>query len=129
MSDLKITHSGIEQTQTSQGPILSGAALGQQGAMFLDAVGAIEPPTNRVFVAIQLLEDCTFNSTDGLVAETTNRCFNTNSAAHNAITATASQGKGGKQVDVNNVFPAGMTLYGRWTKLTLAGGACIAYFG
>ena len=131
MSDLKITHAGTEQTLTSQGPVRPGAALGQSGSIFVDGIGAIAPPDGMVFVAITMVEDCTFNATDGLKAEDENKWFNTNAAAHNesAGSETSLQGSGGVELDAGNTFSAGMTIYGRWTDILLTGGSCIAYLG
>ena len=131
MSDLKITHAGTEQTLTSQGPIRPGASLGQSGSMFIDTTGAIAPPDGMVFVAITMVEDCNFNSTNGLVAEDENKWFNSDAAAHNesAASETSLQGSGGVELDDGNVFPAGMTIYGRYIDIKLAGGSCIAYLG
>jgi hypothetical protein len=131
MSDLKITHAGTEQTLTSQGPIRPGAALGQSGSIFLDTATAIAPPDGMVFVAITMVEDCTFHATNGLVAEDANKWFNTDAAAHDesAASETSLQGSGGVEVDASNIFPAGMTIYGRYTDIKLTGGSCIAYLG
>ena len=131
MSDLKITHAGTEQTLTSQGPIRPGASLGQSGSMFIDTTAAIAPPDGMVFVAITMVEDCNFNSTNGLVAEDENKWFNSDAAAHNesAASETSLQGSGGVELDDGNVFPAGMTIYGRYIDIKLAGGSCIAYLG
>tara|TARA_Y100001973_G_C5184654_1_gene327026 strand:+ start:965 stop:1360 length:396 start_codon:yes stop_codon:yes gene_type:complete len=131
MSDLKITHAGTEQTLTSQGPIRPEASLGQSGSMFIDTTAAIAPPDGMVFVAITMVEDCSFNSTNGLVAEDENKWFNSDAAAHNesAASETSLQGSGGVELDDGNVFPAGMTIYGRYIDIKLANGSCIAYLG
>ena len=76
-----------------------------------------------VFVAITFLEDSTFatgNST-GLVSEDNTLYINSESGS------TAIDTNGGSQTDVT--FPKGITIYGRWTKLDLATGSCIAYIG
>ena len=39
------------------------------------------------------------------------------------------QGFGGDTIDVSNVFPKGITIYGRWTRIDLASGSGIAYLG
>ena len=132
MSDLKITHAGTEQTLTSQGPARPGAALGQAGSIFLDTATAIAPPDGTVFVAITMLEDCTFHASGGLIAEDENKFANTAAAAHNesAASETSLQGSGGIQVDASNTFPAGVTIYGRWTGIKLAAtSSLIAYLG
>ena len=96
-----------------------------------DTTAAIAPPDGMVFVAITMVEDCNFNSTNGLVAEDENKWFNSDAAAHNesAASETSLQGSGGVELDDGNVFPAGMTIYGRYIDIKLAGGSCIAYLG
>lgn len=105
--------------------------FGQVGSIFLDASGASSPPTGLVFVAITFLEDTTFDSSGGLVAEDENQYANTEAAAHDEAdgSETATQGSGGKQVDVDNTFPQGATIFGRWTEIDLTSGMLIAYIG
>ena len=105
--------------------------FGQVGSIFLDASGASSPPTGLVFVAITFLEDTTFDSSGGLVAEDENQYANTEAAAHNEAdgSETATQGSGGLQVDVNNTFPQGSTIFGRWTEIDITAGMLIAYIG
>ena len=105
--------------------------LGQLGSVFLDASGASSPPTGRVFVAITFLTETTLDSSGGLVAEDQNQYINTQAAAHNESdgSETTAQGSGGLQVDVSNTFPAGVTIYGRWTEIDLDAGMLIAYIG
>ena len=105
--------------------------FGQVGSIFLDASGASSPPTGLVFIAITFLEDTTFDSSGGLIAEDQNQYANTAAAAHDEAdgSETATQGSGGKQVDVNNTFPQGATIFGRWTEIDLASGMVIAYIG
>lgn len=44
-----------------------------------------------------------------------------------------SEGAGGQQITSDNVFPAGLTIYGRWTAMSLSedqtSGGAICYFG
>tara|TARA_R100001510_G_C7496512_1_gene102011 strand:+ start:40 stop:408 length:369 start_codon:yes stop_codon:yes gene_type:complete len=111
--------------------------FGQLGSLFLDASGAARPPSGKVFVAITFLAATTLDSSGGLIADTTNTASlgleyaGTEAAAHNLTTGneTAISGSGGLQVDVSNSFPAGVTIYGRYTEIDLATGACIAYIG
>ena len=105
--------------------------FGQVGSIFLDASGASSPPTGLVFVAITFLEDTTFDSSGGLVAEDENQYANTEAAAHDEAdgSETATQGSGGLQVDVNNTFPQGATIFGRWTEIDITAGMLIAYIG
>ena len=110
--------------------------FGQLGSVFNDGAAAMKPPLGKVFVAITMLADTTFDSSAGLVADTTYTAtegleYVGNTAAHNlgAGNATAISGEGGLVVDVNNVFPKGITIYGRWTEVDLATGTVIAYIG
>ena len=107
--------------------------FGQQGSVFTDADGAITPPTNKVFVAITFLASTTLDSSGGLVSDTTNESIefpSTQAAAHDALSATNTSGTGGDQIDVSNAFPAGVTIFGRWTSIDIGTpGALIAYIG
>ena len=131
MSDLKITHAGTVQTQDAQGPVNPIAPLGQAGSIFADGDAALVPPLGTVFVAITFLSDSTFDTTTGLTAEDSTKYINTAEAAHNLGdgSATAIEGEGGLVVDVSNTFPAGVTIYGRWTEVNLGSGMIVAYIG
>lgn len=125
----------INSTEVSYG-------FGQMGSLMLDVVSsAATPPTGKVFVAVTLLEDSTFDSNGGLIADndvasgreyiTTLDGAGAGDAAHDAALSPdrGESGVGGKFVDVGNVFPKGMTIYGRWTEIDLASGSLIAYIG
>ena len=78
---------------------------------------------NRVFVAIQFLEDTKFNAgADGLVSADT-QLFPDSTTTSTAIDADAGD------VTDNEVFPKGVIIYGRWTRFQLAEGRVIAYIG
>ena len=111
---------------------LYNKGFGQMGSVLNDGTAAITPPSNRVFIAITFLAETTFDSSGGLVADTSNdgvEFVGTQAAAHDASSATAVSGTGGQQLDVNNSFPKGMTIYGRWTEIDPASGTLIAYIG
>ena len=117
------------------------------GSVFNDTVSAITPPTGKVFVAIQFLTDTTLNATDGLVADnndlagleyvgtaydSSDALTTADEGAHDLAVGseTAVSGGGGKFIDASNTFPKGMTIYGRWTKITtVTSGSYIAYIG
>ena len=121
--------------------------FGQMGSVFNDTASAITPPTNKVFVAITFLTDTTLNGSGGLVSEsflakvagggtsigdTEYNYITTEGAAHDqtASNANVEKGETGKQIDASNVFPKGITIYGRWTKITtVVSGTYIAYIG
>lgn len=110
--------------------------FGQMGSVFNNTVSAITPPTGKVFVAITFLTDTTLNTTNGLVADNdaTNgiEYAGTDTAAHNESVGseTTVTGGGGKAIVTATVFPKGLTVYGRWTKITtVTSGQYIAYIG
>ena len=105
--------------------------FGQAGSVFLDASGASSPPTGAVFVAITFLDDTTFDSSGGLIAEDSAKFANTEAAANDNAdgSETVSEGSGGLQIDVSNSFPAGVTIYGRWSEIDIDSGMLIAYIG
>jgi len=95
--------------------------LGQTGSCFVSGTAAVTAAIGK-FVAIQFLEDTVFNSTDGLVATDTGRWPDDSGAASDISSSnTAAVG--------SQVFPQGMTIFGRWDSFILASGAVIAYVG
>ena len=125
---------GINSTEVSYG-------FGQLGSAFNDGTAVMAPPTGKVFVAITMLTDTTFDTSGGLTADNDNglEYIGTvfardadgvkNDAAHDEPSSTATLGSGGVVVDVNNTFPKGVTIYGRWTLINPASGSFIAYIG
>ena len=106
--------------------------FGQAGSVFLDSgTAASSPPTGAVFVAITFLDDTTLDSSGGLIAENSAKFANTEAAAHDNAdgSETVSEGSGGLQIDVSNSFPAGVTIYGRWSEIDIDSGMLIAYIG
>ncbi len=110
--------------------------FGQLGSMYTAASSnAISPPTNKVFIAITMVTDTTFDASAGLVADNDSvgaglEYIGTEVAAHNASdgSETTSTGSEGLVVD-SVIFPAGITIYGRWTEIDIATGSCVAYIG
>ena len=119
--------------------------LGQLGSAYLDDGVAFTPPTNRVVIAITMVEDTAF---DQLVPELpTDSTFKgsvfvdgsgNNQSDINCIgtvAVTAANGTNADAVGGSNVFPKGLTIYGRWKTVELnndlAGADCkvILYFG
>ena len=97
------------------------AALGQAGSV-LAKVAAVTA-VSGVFVAIQFIEDSVFESgATGLVAETT-ELFPDDTGTSTLVSAA-----GGNAID-SVTFPAGMTIYGRWTAFELTSGKAIGYLG
>jgi hypothetical protein len=105
---------------------------GQEGAVYTTAASdAIKPPTGKAWVAIQMLEDTTFDSSGGLVAVSENVWFGTEHAAGDlaASSETTAEGSGGKQISNSVTFPQGMTIFGRWSEIDINSGSVIAYIG
>jgi hypothetical protein len=99
-------------------------AYGQFGSAFKNTnSGNLTPPTGQVVIAIQMLGETKF---DVLTPEDETKCFGVTSSTHGA-------GSGGVAVDGDNIFGEGMTIYGRWTAVSLAAdyanGGVICYFG
>jgi len=126
---------GINSTEVSYG-------FGQMGSMFNDSTNPLKAPINKVIIAITMLTDCTFAASGGLQAEQDSanglEYISTLDAGGGAQTAhdiahgsasTAVSGAGGLVVDASNVFPKGITIYGRWTQIDPATGTVIAYIG
>jgi hypothetical protein len=98
-------------TLANQG-IASQASFGQLGSAFLDTADDYTPPAGKVVVAISFLADA---SLDTLTPEATGDCF--------GIAANSGQGTNNQLLSSGNVFPKGMTIYGRWTSVSLAAAA------
>ena len=125
---------GINSTEVAYG-------FGQMGSVFNNAVVAITPPSGKVFVAITFLTDTTLNTSLGLVADNDEAAGlgyvgtatgGGGAAAHDAVLSPdlGEQGSGGVAVVTATVFPKGLTIYGRWTKVTtITSGQYIAYIG
>ena len=116
--------------------------LGVMGSMFADtANGKITPPTGKVFIAITFIAatqlELLATNAGGLTGDTSDADYEhigTDVAAHNVSVGseTAVSGGGGVIVDNANEFPAGVTIYGRWTSAEIGNGkagAMIAYIG
>ena len=107
-------------TLANQG-IASQASFGQLGSAFVDDGGDYTPPAGKVVVAIQCLADTTFTV---LTPEATEDCF--------GVAASSGVGSNNELVDSSNIFPKGMTIFGRWTAVTATAdtdGGIVLYLG
>ena len=121
----------------------SDVALGQLGSGFVDNTGAFLPPAGKVIVAITFMSDLKFSAlTAELPTDATFKGPQTSAGvaeinSFGTVTQTAANGtqagSAGYTVDASNVFPKGLTIYGRWKGFTLSAadstGGLIAYFG
>jgi len=108
----------------------NGVILGALGSAHTDTTAAIVPPTGMIIAAIQFISK---NIPTALVAEDPDKTFNIAHAANSlsAGSETVDEGSGGVALS-GCEFPAGMTIYGRWTSATFATdstGGVICYFG
>ena len=121
----------------------SDVALGQLGSGFVDNTGAFLPPAGKVVIAITFMSDLKFSAlTAELPSDATFKGPQTSAGvgeinSFGTVTQTAANGTQagttGYSVAAANVFPKGLTIYGRWKGFTLSAadstGGLIAYFG
>ena len=96
--------------------------FGQLGSGYTTDGSEVTPPAGKVIVAITVVLDCKFEE---LVAEVTDGISYIGD--HN--TQLAGNGAGSQRIPSAELFPAGITIYGRWTKMELSQGAAILYYG
>jgi len=119
----------------------SDIALGQLGSGYLDDAGALTPPAGKVVVAVTCIQDTSFTlltqelPTDATFKgpQTSAGVAETNSFGTTANIA-ASNGANSDAVATSDVFPKGITLYGRWKAVTLntsttATSQVVVYYG
>ena len=115
----------------------NGVMLGALGSSARITGGSLAPPAGMVIAAIQFCGTATLSA---LVAEDNNKFINHEFPANDlgagnetgASSETATEGSGGEALGTVQSFTAGMTIYGRWTSLTVTDpvdGPVIAYFG
>jgi len=111
-------------------------ALGAYGSTLLSGTAGIDltGASAKVYVcAITTLTDYNVESTfsameavDGEVGS----CMSSVTVENDLDHATDGIGAGGNGVDLSAsiLFPPGVTIYGKWDKVTMASGACVVYF-
>lgn len=87
--------------------------FGQMGCEFQGGTTAFTVPSDKVIIAVTFTENSTLTT---LTPESDDFC------------GTGSSGVNGDDM-TSDTYPKGLTIYGRWSALTLASGAAIAYFG
>ena len=104
--------------------------FGQVGSAYLADTALFTPPNGLVVVAITIIDDVKFAA---LTPDTSYYTDGTTGAEGVAFFGTTSPvGRNGTNADavpVNDVFPRGITIYGRWTTVDLSQGSIILYFG
>ena len=114
---------------------LASGAFGQNGSVFINSTNIVKPnDPDQYFHAITFVSNTTFdNSADGLISnnnqiytiastlasgEKKNMSFNSTDGGE--------LGTGGSPTGTFE-FPAGVTVYGRWSQIKLQSGQCVAY--
>jgi hypothetical protein len=118
---------GINSTEVAYG-------FGQLGSahMHNDNDDTLTPPDGMVIVAITMIDGTKF---DLLTADTSNSVVYGGTESSNSYFGITNGNTGGNSeiVDTSILFPAGLTIYGRWTHVSLnaaqTSGGIIAYFG
>ena len=95
------------------------SSMGQVGSVYLDTDSTAFTPTTGVVVAITMITDCGF---DQLTAEDSSKYIQLSDDGYE---------NGGDTLATSDDFPSGMTIYGRWTtvSVTSTGQKCICYIG
>ena len=116
----------INSTEVSYG-------FGQMGSAFTDETTEVEAPSGKVIVAITFLEDTKLTSLTPSTDGYTETDGSKGDAYFGSVTAVGANGTGAAEIDANTIFPRGLTIYGRWTKVDPASsssvGGIICYFG
>mgnify|MGYP003155520988 CR=1 FL=1 len=113
----------------------TGYDFGQNGSIFTDTNTKVEPPNDRKIIAIQFLADTTFSElspTDGAAGICVGNGATEKGAGSTATVNGAGSNNNGKVIDSSNVFPKGLTIFGRWDTFTITAdsdGGVIAYLG
>ena len=115
-------------------------ALGQLGSGFTDTTTAVNPPTGKVIIAVTFMSDLTVTTlaaelpTDDTFKgpQTSAGVAETNSFG----TANQTAANGSESIRTSaadQVFPKGLTIYGRWKEFALQAadstGGAILYYG
>jgi hypothetical protein len=95
--------------------------FGQLGSGFLDDTDAFLPPSGLVIVAITVVDACKFT----LLTDDDSQGI----AYISTVTPVAANGTNAENISSTEVFPTGITIYGRYTAVTLSQGSVICYFG
>ena len=94
------------------------ASMGQVGSVVLNATGTTFTPSSGVIVAITMLADVTF---DVLTAENQEKYIQIGHGGYE---------DSGNELSPSETFPSGVTVYGRWTSVSMnSGGPIICYIG
>jgi len=105
---------GINSTEVAYG-------FGQMGSGFADGTASLTPPSGKKIVAIQFLSDSTLGRL--------NQSNSAGDAYFGHIAQDSDLQPGSVATDGGNTFPAGITVFGRWSEVKLLTGSAIVYYG
>lgn len=113
---------------------LASGAFGQNGSVLINSADTVTPNEGKHFHAITFITNTVFaNNADGLVSNTSDHATRTTTtsgvvAATMSFNSTdgGSLGTGGSATGTIT-FPAGITIYGKWTQVKLVSGVAVAY--
>ena len=116
---------GLNSTEVAYG-------FGQMGSAYIDDTGAYTPPTGKVIVGITVLAATTTFAlltpdTSGFLDGTTGAAAKGATAYIGTNAVVGQHGTNAEPIDTSTTFPAGVTLYGRWTAVTLGAGNIVIY--
>lgn len=121
---IRTEQDGLIDGIRSEVSLLRKEQFGQLGNTFQDGNTATTPPSGKVIVAITCLGNTTFTA---MAAE------DVSGSKSFALTGGhTGEGSGGVVIAAANVFPSGLTIYGRWTSVTPTAASTagiICYFG
>tara|TARA_B110000211_G_scaffold215959_1_gene258603 strand:- start:222 stop:602 length:381 start_codon:yes stop_codon:yes gene_type:complete len=113
---------------------LSASAFGQNGSVLINSTNTVTPKPGAHFNAITFITNTVFaNNADGLVSNTSDHATMTSTTSAFTDVAMSFNSTNGGQLGVGGsatgtiTFPAGITVYGKWSQVKLASGSVVAY--
>lgn len=114
---------------------LASGAFGQNGSVFINSTNTVTPnDPDQHFHAITFVTNTRFQANaDGLVSNTSDHATRTTTTSGLTDVSMSFNSTNGGQLGTGGsptgtiVFPAGLTVYGRWSQIKLHSGQCVAY--
>lgn len=114
---------------------LASGAFGQNGSVFINSTNIVTPnDPDQYFHAITFVTNTQFDSgADGLVSNVSEHATRTTTTGALTDVSMSFNSTNGGELGTGGtatgtiVFPAGLTVYGRWSKIKLVSGQCVAY--
>lgn len=114
---------------------LASGAFGQNGSVFINSQNTVKPnDPDQYFHAITFVTNTQFQANaDGLVSNVSERATRTTTTSALTDVSMSFNSTNGGELGTGGsptgtiVFPAGLTIYGRWSQVKLQSGQCVAY--